>query len=266
MFGSIALGFSSLVSAQTIQTQAWQLQNFRARWCVYFLMDSTTADKELPREYLPRRAADFPGLSPAVTRMIKDDPSYGAWVPAQFCTTHFDQARVDDRAVGDSATIAPDAQILSTWLIGATTASDTTRSRPTYFVADLRSSNWRLLRQGEIWMLRGERVESELGKVPESTEDLYRVRMGRTVITWEGHLAGDSAWAAPAVEENWYTQSSRNALISARASFHADSAQNIAGTLRIEGKDDLAKSLRASPVRMVGPMMWGGGGAIDFTK
>jgi len=114
--------------------------------------------------------------------------------------------------------------------------------------------------------LRGDRAEVTVGKVPESNEDLYQVRIGRTVIRWEGHRAGASAWAAPAVEENWYTDSARNSRITGLASFRPDSAQSIAGTLGIVGKDDLAKSLRASPIRMVGPMMWGGGGKIDFSK
>lgn len=265
--GLVTLGAHSTSAAQNQQAQSWQFNHIRARWCVYFLMDSTTADKKLPGSYRPRTARDFPGLSPAIVRLIRDEPNYGAWIPAQFCSSHFDRARVDDQQVGDSAATLKDSHVLATWLIGASPVADSTSGgRPTYFLAELRSDNWRLLRQAELWALRGDRAETEVGKVPESTEDLFQVRIGRTVIRWEGHLAGDSAWAAPAVEEGWLMDSARNARISGLVSFRPDSAQSIAGTLRIEGKDDLAKSLRASPIRMVGPMMWGGGGKIDFTK
>ena len=264
--GFVTLGVGATGAAQDQQAQSWQLNNLRARWCVYFLVDSLTAEKKLPGNYRPRPARDFPGLSPAITRLIHDEPTYAAWIPAQFCSSHFDRARVDDQQVGDSAAVLEDSQVLSTWLIGASPAADSTSGRATYFIAALRSNNWRLLRQAELWALRGDRLEATVGKVPESTEDLFQVRIGRTVVTWEGHLAGDSAWAPPAVEESWYTDSSRNSRITGLASFRPDSAQSIAGTLRIVGKDDLAKSLRASPIRMVGPMMWGGGGKIDFSK
>lgn len=266
MSGLVTLGVHGTSAAQNQQAQSWQLNNLRARWCVYFLMDSTSAEKKLSSGYRARAARDFPGLSPAITRLIHDDPSYAAWIPAQFCTSHFDRARVDDQQIGDSAATLQESQVLSTWLIGASTTTDNAKAGPSYFIAALRSNNWRLLRQAEMWALRGDRLEATVGKVPESTEDLYQVRIGRTVITWEGHLAGDTALGAPEVAENWYTDSARNSRITGLVSFHADSAQSIAGTLRIVGKDDLAKSLRASPIRMVGPMMWGGGGKIDFTK
>lgn len=264
--GVFILGVHATGSAQNQQAQSWQLNNLRARWCVYFLVDSATAEKKLPNGYRARPARDFPGLSPAVSRLIQDEPNYGAWIPAQFCSSHFDRARVDDQQVGDSAATLLDSQVLSTWLIGASPVADNGATRASYFIELIRSSNWRLLRQAELWALRSDRLEATVGKVPESTEDLYQVRIGRTVITWEGHLAGDTAWAAPAVEENWYTDSARNSRITGVVSFAPDSAQSIAGTLRIVGKDDLAKSLRASPIRMVGPMMWGGHGKIDFTK
>lgn len=264
--GLLALCARGVADAQEPNTQSWQLRNIRARWCVYFLMDSATAEKKLPGDYRPRSAHDFPGLSPAITRLIHDEPTYASWIPAQLCAAHFDRALVDERPVGDSAASLDKAQALITWLIGAGGPGVEGQDQPTYYVAELRSDNWRLLRQGEIWALRGERAEPTVGKVPESTEDLYQVQIGRTVVTWEGHLAGDSASAAPAVEESWYTTSMRNSRIRARALFSPESAQSVAGTLRIVGKDDLAKSLRASPIRMVGPMMWGGGGSIQFSK
>jgi hypothetical protein len=42
--------------------------------------------------------------------------------------------------------------------------------------------------------------------------------------------------------------------------------QNVAGSLQIAGNDDLAKSLRASPIRMVGPLYWGGAESITFVR
>jgi hypothetical protein len=93
-------------------------------------MDSTSAEKKLSSGYRARAARDFPGLSPAITRLIHDDPSYAAWIPAQFCTSHFDRARVDDQEVGDSAANLQESQVLSTWLIGASRDNRQCQCRP----------------------------------------------------------------------------------------------------------------------------------------
>jgi hypothetical protein len=40
----------------------------------------------------------------------------------------------------------------------------------------------------------------------------------------------------------------------------------LVGSLRVEGKGDLAKLLKASPIRFVGPLYRGGGGELRFTR
>jgi hypothetical protein len=38
------------------------------------------------------------------------------------------------------------------------------------------------------------------------------------------------------------------------------------GSLKVEGKDDLAKLLKASPIRFVGPVYQGGTGSLHFGR
>jgi hypothetical protein len=38
------------------------------------------------------------------------------------------------------------------------------------------------------------------------------------------------------------------------------------GSLKVEGKDDLAKLLKASPIRFVGPVYQGGTGSLQFSR
>ena len=38
----------------------------------------------------------------------------------------------------------------------------------------------------------------------------------------------------------------------------------LSGALRIEGKGELAQVLTASPIRYVGPIVWGGSGSMTF--
>lgn len=264
----LMLGAGAPNHAQQVPTrQAWELQNLRATWCIYFLMDSTTADKELPSEFRPRRAADFPDLSLAIRSLVLNEPTYQGWVPAQFCAAHFDQATVGDQTVGAVAPPLEETQFLGMWLIGASPVSgEGPATEPSFYIVTLRTPNWRIIRLAETSLIRIEHAEPLIGKVPESTEDRYQVKMGRTLITWDGHLAGDSAWSAPPQNEKWWSLNSRGARLLADVQIRPDSAQNVAGTLQIVGRDDLAKSLRASPIRMVGPVTWGGSGSIVFSR
>jgi hypothetical protein len=123
-----------------------------------------------------------------------------------------------------------------------------------------------MIRLAETSLIRMEHAEQAIGKVPEGTDDRYRVEMGRTIITWDGHLAGDSAGVAPQSVQTWHTLNSRGARIRAQVTLTPQMQQNVAGSLQIAGNDDLAKSLRASPIRMVGPLYWGGAESITFVR
>jgi hypothetical protein len=258
----------SLSAQQTEIRQAWDFENFRANWCVHFLIAPEMAEDELPRGFHSRSARGFPGLAPAVTMLIQGEPNYAEWVPSDFCSTHVDQLKVGDAQLGSSAPPLNDTQYLGVWLIAASPTSDAADSlvRPSYYVATLRSSNWRLIRLAETALIPVQYAEPSAGKVPESTEDRYRVKMGGTVLTWDGHLAGDSAWVAPPIEQDWWILSSRGARQMTKVRLQPEKQQNVVGTLQILGKDDLAKSLRASPIRMVGPLSWGGTGSVIFSR
>lgn len=255
------------VSAQSTALQEWTLQNFRASACVHFLMDSAAADKELPKEYRPIRAADFPELSPAVTTLIGGEPEYQAWVPAQWCSFYYDQIRVGDQTLGDANPDLDHTQYLGAWLIGAVPVQEAgAPASPSYYIATLRTPNWRWIRLAETSLIKMEYAERSIGKVPEATDDRLRVEMGRTIITWDGHLAGDSASAATSSEQTWHALNSRGARIRAQVTMTPEKRQNVAGSLQVAGNDPVAKSLRASPIRMVGPLSWGGSGTLSFSR
>jgi hypothetical protein len=264
-FSLAAASASAQQSGQSLQE--WALQNIRASFCVHFLMDSVAADKELPKEFRTVRASDFPDLSPAVRTLITGEPEFQSWVPAKWCAFYFDQAKIGDQTLGDANPDLGHTQYLGAWLIGAVPTQDAgPPAKASYFIGTMRTPNWRLIRLAETSLIKMDYAEPELGKVPEGTDDRYRVKMGRTVITWDGHLAGDSARAATPSEQTWHALNSRGARIRAHVSLAPEKRQNIAGSLQIAGNDDLAKSLRASPIRMVGPIEWGGAGTLSFIR
>ena len=265
---ALSLAGATAGAQQSQSLQEWTLQNVRAAWCVHFLMDSTAADKELPKEFRTVRAADFPGLSPALKNLIAAEPEFQGWVPAQWCSFHYDQTKIGDQTLGSATPELEDTQFLGAWLIGAVGSQDPPGppAGSTYFTATLRTPNWRMIRLAETSLIRMDYAEPAIGKVPEGRDDRYRVEMGRTIITWDGHLAGDSAISAPAEEQTWLSLNSRGARIRALVKLTPAEQQNVVGTLQVTGNDPLAKSLRASPIRMVGPLHWGGTESMSFVR
>jgi len=269
LWGALSMAASGATAQQQPgqALQEWTLQNVRAALCVHFLMDSAQADKQLPKEFRTVRATDYPDLSPALKNLVTGEPEFQAWVPAQWCSFYYDQAKIGDQTLGHANPELDDTQFLGAWLIGAVPAQESgAPTMPSYFIASLRTQNWRMIRLAETSLIKMDYAEPAIGKVPEGQDDRFRVEMGRTIITWDGHLAGDSAAAAPAAEQVWYSLNSRGARIRANVAFAPEKRQNVAGSLQIAGNDDLAKSLRASPIRMVGPINWGGAGTLSFVR
>ena len=247
--------------------QEWTLQNVRAALCVHFLMDSAQADKKLPKDYRTVRASDFPELSPAIKNLIAGEPEFQGWVPAQWCSIYVDQVKIGDQTLGATNPDLGDTQYLGAWLIGAVPVQETASpTKASYYIGTMRTPNWRIIRLAETSLIPVEYAEPAIGKVPEGLDDRYRVEMGRTIITWDGHLAGDSASTAPQANQTWHSLNSRGARIRAQVTLAPEKRQNVAGSLQIAGNDDLAKSLRASPIRMVGPIDWGGAGTLAFFR
>jgi hypothetical protein len=48
--------------------------------------------------------------------------------------------------------------------------------------------------------------------------------------------------------------------------FTPEWSRPLVGVLSVEGKDDLAKALKASPIRFVGPRYYGGKGELRFSR
>ena len=267
LWSILTLSGGAAAAQQSQALQEWTLQNVRAAFCVHFLMDSAKADKELPKDYRTVRASDFPELSPAIRNLIAGEPEYQGWVPAEWCSIYYDQVTIGDQTLGDANPELGETQYLGAWLIGAMPVHETgPPAKASYFIATMRTPNWRMIRLAETSFIRMEYAEPAIGKVPEGLDDRYRVEMGRTIITWDGHLAGDSASGAPRMEQTWHSINSRGVKIRAVVNLTPEKRQNVAGSLQIAGNDDLAKSLRASPIRMVGPIDWGGAGTLSFVR
>ena len=103
--------------------------------------------------------------------------------------------------------------------------------------------------------------------IPESNRHRYEIKIGKTVLSWDGQLAGRDSTAVPDPgQSSLIFQGTRSIKWTATVASQPAWTRALAGVFRVEGKDDLAVALRASPIRQFGPMYWGGAARVEFTR
>jgi hypothetical protein len=113
-----------------------------------------------------------------------------------------------------------------------------------------------------------------VGKVPEededgvpSTDDRFQMRIGKTVVTWDGRLAGDTVPVPGPMAISWTaTTGSRGGFLNGQMTLAPSYSRAMAGALKVDGKDALARALRASPTRFAGPAYLGGAGSVTLKQ
>ncbi|MEP6572377.1 MAG: hypothetical protein ABJD11_06760 [Gemmatimonadota bacterium] len=258
----VLLTIPSLLLGQATETrQTWALQHIRSGWCVDFLMDSSNAIKQLPDGYKPVAASSVQ-LRSGVRRLVADEPTYATWIPASFCAFFADTITIDGRQVSDKK--LKDAQAFAWWSIASVTSGQDSSSRGA--VVLLASNNWRTQKPAETALIPVVKAEIQISKVPESTDDRYAYNEGKTQILFDGHPAVDSVGVPSALKESYSSRGLRGTSWHLTLALDNLSARPLVGAFRVEGNDDLARALRASPVRFVGPVYSGGNGTVTFYK
>jgi len=109
-------------------------------------------------------------------------------------------------------------------------------------------------------------AQSSVSKVPATGNDLYDVKIGKTRLSWNGRPVGDSTAVEQPIREAWLAKGASGIFWRVDATLKPQWSRALVGALSVEGKDDLAKALKASPIRFVGPLYLGGGGELRFSR
>jgi hypothetical protein len=240
----------------------WRFEGLELSFCVDFLIELAPAAKRLPKGFEPVAAARFAQLHPALRSMIDAEPVYREWIPSVLCTYGAAVVEVDGRPYGPGG--PGSRQMVGMWAIAGTPEEDRTDSL--WVVAEFLTGSDRIKRAAEGSLLRLRGIDEVVGQDPESGEDLHGLKIGKTRITWIGHLGADSTRAVGPMRRLWWLKGNRGTTWLARLSGEPAWRQPMVGGLRVEGKDDLAKGLKSSPIRMLGPAFWGGSATLVFER
>lgn len=238
----------------------WVLEAVRSAQCVRFLMDPSAARKQMGPGTRLVRADQDQTLHLVLRSVISERPDLAAWTPAELCLFFSDAIRVGSRRVASKD--ARKKQMLGVWTVAATEEGGRRRD----MVLDLFGSGGELARAGDAVRVKVREGRTRVSQVPATGNDLYDVRVGKTRLIWNGRAAGDSAPVGQPMEHLWLARGASGTFWRVKASFSPTSTRSLVGVLTVEGKDDLAKALKASPTRFVGPLYLGGAGELHFSR
>jgi hypothetical protein len=261
------LAWAAPLAAQSAEPD-WQMEGLRTGFCVQLLLDpASEALENLPKGFRPVPASEVKDLPPSLRGIVDGQPEFASWSPSRLCVHVVESIRAGALVVGDHS--GSRFKLFASWTVEAAALNGGARE----VALGLFTSDHRLVRPARLVGQVVREAKLSVGKVPEedengvpSTDDRLQVRLGKTVITWDGRLAGDSVPVSEPVAIAWAAAGSRDETLNGQLTLTPSYSRAMVGALKVDGKDALAKALRASPTRFAGPAYLGGAGSVTFKQ
>jgi hypothetical protein len=245
---------------------AWQVEGFRRGFCVQLLLDpSAEVLKSLPAGSHPLPAGRARDLHPSLRGVIEGQPEFAAWSPSRLCLEAIDSLRTPQFSLTNRKGRHP--ALFAIWTVSAADSAGAVQE----VALGLFASSSHMVRSARLAGQAVQEARLAVGLVPGEdengaprTERRFQVKLDKTTITWDGHPAGDSTAVRAPVVMAWVAPATRGIPAIGRMSLVPAFSRAMAGSLKIDGKNDFAKALKGSPTRFVGPEYVGGTGAITF--
>ena len=245
----------------------WRLEGLRTGFCIQLLLDpASEALRDLPSGFRVVAASAAKDLHASLRDVIAGQAEFASWAPSQLCLQAVDTIRMGDYMVRGKR---ERPQLFAFWTVRASTPAGDAQD----VVLNLYTSSGRLKRAAHELGQEVKEGRVHVGKVPvvdedgvPSPDDRFEVKVGKTMITWDGRLASDTTRPKEPVVMSWRSPSGRGGGASGRMTLTPVYARSMVGALKVDGKDDFARALKASPTRFAGPAYQGGGGLVQLQK
>ena len=242
------------------QGPVWTLQGLQVGQCVRFLMEPAAAAKQLRPGSRLIRADQDQGLHPSLRSIIDQQAEFDSWAPASLCLYYADAIHLGARLFRSKD--PRKKQMLGVWLVAATERGGNRRD----VVLELFGAGGQLVHSAEQAKVKVKEARSSRSQPAQSENQVYEVRVGKTRLIWNGRAAGDSTRVEQPLRELWLAKGASGTMWRIQTTVQPTWTRPLVGALTVEGKDDLAKALKGSPTRFVGPLYFGGGAELRFTR
>ncbi|MGH7594401.1 MAG: hypothetical protein ACRELE_11205 [Gemmatimonadales bacterium] len=248
-------------SAQTAATGRWELEGSSSAYCIWYLADPALAQAMVPAGTTLAPAGSGAGLPALLARTVQDEPRFAPWIPGSICIGSYQRVTSGGRTLahgkGDRPVIVATSALAARQARGFPTASS--------YLIDFMTDQRSLARaaddagfgMGSITVTTRTRVGVDDPQVLIAIDGLR--------ITWSGHAIGDSGVGTTRSVSFGYGTGRGGAWLIELQSAPATSRLAV-GTLELDGRNTLAKALKSSPVRSIGPMESGGTASLTFQR
>ena len=271
LVGVVALAAAASAAPLAAQDDAageasWRIEGLRRGFCVQLLLDpSSETLRALPPGYRPLPAGRVGDLHISLKGVIQGQPEFASWSPSRLCFHAVDSLRASQFSLTNTKGKRP--HLFGIWTVLAADSAGV----PHEVALEVFASSGRMVRSARLAGQELREARLTIGTVPGEEEDgvprtdrRFQVKLGKTTITWDGHPADDSTGVQGPVETGWVAPGTRGGVVSGRVTLTPAFSRAMVGSLKIDGKNDFAKALKASPTRFAGPEYLGGAGTITF--
>ena len=252
---ALALGLGRLL-AQAPAEVHWSLEGKHASYCIWYL-----ADPELARQMVPSGTALAPagtgaGLPPLLARTVQDEPRFAQWIPGSICIGAYQRVTADGRVLAQEKRDRP--VIVATNALAAQAPHGLAGA--SNLLIDFMTDQRALARAADDagFAMSGITVITRVRVGADDPE--VAIEVDGVKIVWSGHAIGDSGVGKTR------SMSSRSAGWLVELESAPASSRIMVGALQVNGTNTLAKALKASPVRAIGPEESGGTVTLTFRR
>ena len=232
---------------------AWKFSNLQQGYCITFLVSPEDAPGLLPDDAQPVRLDAMPDPTPVLARVLADQPEYGSWMPAAVCLYRFGRIDIAGREL-----VAPvgASEMIGVLSYGARVAVNQPGNGVS--VSMVFTNDKRAVKLTDSTQVPLRQIKATFGKAAHGDDERHVIALGKTTLTWDGHAASDSVTLSAPIERVWVARGQRGRPVLFRWKLSAASSRSMVGALVVQGKDKLAKLMRKSPIRYLGPIFEGG--------
>lgn len=260
---ALALALPHAAPAQAAST-SWVLDDARGGFCIWYLTDPELAPKLLPKGVEGRGVRDADPLPPMLRRVVQDEPRFQEWIPSMLCLGRYGAVQADGRQL-DRARDA-ERPVVVTWQGMGAEAPHGVREAPWVLTA-LGGDAAQLGRAAgnALVNFQSREIRNNRARDDESGNDDWEIRVDGVKLFWNGRQTGEPRVGTTQVMSFGYA-GARTTEWGVELETAPGSERPVIGTLRIEGKNELAEALKRSPVRAVGVASLGGRATVTFRR
>ena len=245
--------------ALPLKDTEWTLEGGTGGYCIWYLADPALAQKLVPSSTSLVPAGTGGELPMLLAGTIREEPKFAQWIPGSICVGFYQKVVSAGRTIAEAKPGKP--IMMATSSIAAQAAHGVPGAN--HYLLDFMTNDRGVANAADDIGVDMSSIEMVRRSPLEGEDPNVILTLDGIQITWAGHAIADSSVGKTrGVSFGYGGPKSINWLINMESS--PQSSRLMVGVLLVGGGNNLAKVLKASPVRAIGPETRGGTATVTF--